>query len=129
MDLIERSATELRRMMMAADVSPCEVTAAFIGQIERTDREINAFTVTCFDEARRVAKTIEDTIRRGENAGVLAGLPIAIKDMSYVKGLRATSGSPIYADFVPDRDDLVVQFIREEGGVIVGKTNTTPPSP
>ncbi len=125
MTLIEQSALDLKRMMMTGEVSPTEVTEAFINQIDHADSKINAFTVTCFDEARAVARNVEQRIRRGQSIGLLAGLPIAIKDTSCVKGLRTTFGSPIYSDFIPDRDDLVIQFIKEEDGVIVGKTNTT----
>ena len=125
MTLIEDSAVELRRRMVTQEISPKDVLEAFIRQIERADPAINAFTATCFDDARTAAAEIEASILRGETQGLLSGLPVAIKDMNHVKGMPATYGSLIYADFVPGHDDRVVQFIREEGGVIVGKTNTT----
>ena len=125
MSLIETPAVVLRRRMMGQELSPVEVLDAFIARIEAADPAINAFTATCFDEARATAAALEAAIRRGEDPGLLAGLPVGIKDMNHVKGLPATYGSLIYADFVPEEDDRVVRFIREEGGVIVGKTNTT----
>ncbi len=125
MRLIEHSAVELKRMMAAKEVSPVEVLEAFIGQIEKADTFLNAFTVTCFDEAREIARQAEARIVQGDDIGLLEGLPVAIKDMNLTKGMRTTFGSPIYTDFVPDKDDLVVQFIRQAGAAICGKTNTT----
>ena len=123
--MIEQSASELRRRIAGKDLSPLELLDAYIAQIERTNPKINAFTVTCFDEARAAAKAVEARIMAGEEVGLLAGLPLAIKDMSLTKGMRTTFGSLIYENHVPDRDDLVVQFLREEGAIICGKTNTT----
>jgi len=125
MDLIEHPAADLKRMMATKEVSPVEVLEAFVARIEKADPAINAFTVTCFDEARAAARAAEERIMAGGATGMLEGLPVAIKDMSLTKGMRTTFGSPIYADFIPDHDDLVVQFLREEGAVICGKTNTT----
>jgi len=125
MGLHEYSAVELKRRMAAKDVSPTEVLDAFIARIEKADPSLNAFTVTCFDDARAAAREAEARIIRGDELGTLEGLPVAIKDMSLTKGMRTTFGSPIYTDFVPDKDDLVVQFIRQAGAAICGKTNTT----
>ncbi len=125
MNLILQSATELRRLIAVKEVSPTEVLDAFISQIERVNGAVNAFTVTCFDEARDAARIVEAGIMAGKQVGLLAGLPLAIKDMSLTKGMRTTFGSLIYEDYVPDHDDLIVQFLREEGAVICGKTNTT----
>jgi len=125
MDLIEQSAVDLKRMMAAKDVSPPEVLDAYINQIEKADPDINAFTVTCFDEARAAARASEAKITGGGALGILEGLPLAIKDMSLTKNMLTTFGSPIYADYIPDHDDLVVEFVRDAGAVICGKTNTT----
>jgi Asp-tRNA(Asn)/Glu-tRNA(Gln) amidotransferase A subunit family amidase len=127
--LIELSALELRRLIASREVSPVEVLDAFIAQIERADPAINAFTVTRFEDARAEAGAARARLAPGAgeplDAGALCGLPLAIKDLSLTRGLRTTFGSPIYRDFVPDTDDLVVQFVKEAGAVIVGKTNTT----
>ena len=125
MTLVQQSASELRRMILAHEVSPIEVLDAYIARIQAIDPQINAFTATCFDEARVTAAALADRIAKGEAPGLLAGLPVAIKDMTQTKGMRTTYGSPIYANFVPDRDDRVVGYIRAAGGVVFGKTNTT----
>jgi len=125
MEIIEMTAIDLRHAMAEKRLSPLEVLEAFISQTERADPAINAFTVTCFDEARAAAKAAEARIMAGEPLGLIEGLPLAIKDMSLTKGMRSTMGSLIYADQIPDHDDLVVSFVREEGATITGKTNTT----
>lgn len=125
MSIIEMGAIELRRAMVEKRLTPVEVADAFIAQTERADSTVNAFTVTCYDAARDAARAAERKIMAGETLGLLEGLPLAIKDMSLTQGMRTTFGSKIYADYVPDHDDLVVQFVREEGAVITGKTNTT----
>jgi amidase len=69
------------------------------------------------------AVQLDRRIRKGENPGPLCGLTVGIKDVTPVAGLRTTFGSPIYADYVPDEDALVVRRLREAGAVILGKTN------
>ncbi len=125
MDIVEMTARELKAAMVAKDLSPVEVTEAFIAQTEQADPEINSFTVTCFDEAREDAKAAEVRFDSDDASRLLEGLPLAVKDLSLTKGMRTTIGSLIYADYVPDRDDLVVQFVRDAGAVIIGKTHTT----
>jgi amidase len=125
MSIIQMSALALRQAMADKKLSPVEVLDAFINQTERTDPAVNAFTVTCFDEARAAAQASTARIMAGQPLGLLEGLPLAIKDMSLTKGMRTTFGSLVYEDHVPDHDDLVVAFVRDEGAVITGKTNTT----
>ena len=96
MNLILQSASELRRLIAVKEVSPTEVLDAFISQIERVNGAVNAFTVTCFDEARDAARIVEAGIMAGKQVGLLAGLPLAITDMSLTKGMRTTVGSVSY---------------------------------
>jgi len=60
---------------------------------------------------------------KGEPAGFLAGVPVAIKDLALTKGLRTTSGSRLYADYVPSHDDIVVERLKQAGAIVIGKTN------
>jgi Asp-tRNA(Asn)/Glu-tRNA(Gln) amidotransferase A subunit family amidase len=71
-----------------------------------------------------VAKEAEDTVMRGDDLGILHGLPIGVKDLQATRGLRTTWGSLLYKDHVPDTDDPVVANVRSEGGIILAKTNT-----
>jgi amidase len=121
-DLADRSASELARLVAARDVSPVEVLEACLARVGRYNPVINA-VVTLNDRARADALDLERRLARGEAPGPLAGLPVGIKDVTPVAGLRTTFGSPVYADYVPDEDALVVRRLRAAGAVILGKTN------
>ena len=130
MELTELSACTLRSMLLAREVTPLALLEASIARIAIADKRINAITATCLDEARAVATEIglqiaNGTITPEHPKGLLAGLPVTIKDLVNTKGMRTTYGSLIYADFVPERDDRVVGYIRDAGGVVFAKTNTT----
>ncbi|MFQ5690101.1 MAG: amidase [Gemmatimonadota bacterium] len=116
-------AAELRRRILRRELSPVEVTEACLAQVERHNEEINA-VVTLNDRALEEARALEKRLAGGEDPGPLSGLPVGIKDVTETAGIRTTYGSPLYADFVPDEDALVVRRFREAGAVILGKTNT-----
>jgi Asp-tRNA(Asn)/Glu-tRNA(Gln) amidotransferase A subunit family amidase len=103
--------------------SPVERVEAALEAIERLDPQLNAFTVVLADEARATALALERALAAGEDAGPLAGVPVAIKDHIWMRGAPATNGSLAYADFVPDVDCACVARLRDAGAVIVGKTN------
>lgn len=115
-------ATELLGRMERRELSPVEVTEACLAQVERYNRAVNA-VVTVSELALEEARAAEKRLARGE-AGPLAGLPVGIKDVTPVAGVRTTYGSPLFADHIPAEDALVVRRLREAGAVILGKTNT-----
>lgn len=100
-----------------------DVLAEALSRIEAKNVELNA-VVTLNPRAQEEARAIDARISRGEHVGPLAGVPVGIKDITPVAGLRTTYGSPIYADYVPDEDAEIVRRLRAAGAVIVGKTNT-----
>jgi len=118
------TATELARRIRQRDVSATEVLRAHVEQIARTNPQINAIVTTTFDAAEADARRVDAQLTRGEDPGPLAGLPVAHKDLTITKGVRTTFGSPIFKDFVPDRDALIVERLKAAGAVTVGKTNT-----
>ena len=118
------SAVELAQKLHSREVSAREVLDAHLVQIERINPKVNAVVTLDADGAYRQANDVDARRMRGEALGPLAGLPIACKDMERVKGMRTTFGSPIYRDYVPDVDTLMVERFRAHGMVIVGKTNT-----
>ena len=121
-ELADRSATELRQLVAAREVSAAAVIEASLHRVERVNDTINA-VVTLNPRALDDARAIDERLARGEAPGLLCGLPVGIKDVTPVGGLRTTYGSPIYADHVPDEDALVVRRLREAGAIILGKTN------
>ncbi len=118
------TATELARRIRRRDVSAIDVLRAHVEQIERTNTQINAIVTTTFEAAQADAQRVDAQLARGEDPGPLAGLPVAHKDLTITKGVRTTFGSPIFKDFVPDRDALIVERLKAAGAVTVGKTNT-----
>ena len=121
-DLADRSATEMRRLIAARDVSVVEVVQSCLERVERLNGTINA-VVTMNPHAVADALALDQRLARGEDPGPLCGLTVGIKDVTEVESLRTTFGSPMYADYVPDEDAVVVQRLRAAGAVILGKTN------
>ena len=123
-DACDLAAVEARRLIGLKQLSPTELLESCLGRIELTNWAVNAFVALDADAARKQAKAAEAAIARGEELGLLAGLPIGIKDLQATAGLRTTWGSLIYKDHVPTEDELGVANIRKAGGVVLGKTNT-----
>ncbi len=117
-------ATELVRLMRGRAVSVLEVMQAHLEQIERSNGQVNAIVTLVADQALKAARDCDLRLGRGEDCGPLCGLPVAHKDLAVTKGIRTTFGSPIFADFVPDEDAVVVERLRRGGALTVGKTNT-----
>lgn len=96
---------------------------AFLGRINEVNPSVNAIITLCADQARDTAKRL-DADHDGIDSKPLYGLPIAIKDLVLTKGIRTTFGSPIYRDYVPEVDELVVERVKRAGAIVIGKTNT-----
>jgi len=121
-DLVDKSAAEIRQLIAAREVSVREVIAASLARLEARNPTLNA-VVTLNPRAMDDAAALDARLDRGENPGLLCGLPAGIKDVTPVAGLRTTYGSTLYADHVATEDALVVRRLREAGAVILGKTN------
>lgn len=115
-------ASELVTRISARELSPSEVTEAVLDRMDRLNPILNAFCEPTRELARSTAAVLTERIAHGESVGPLAGVPIGIKDLIAVKGVRTAMGSPIYRDFVPDEDDIVVERVKAAGAVILGKT-------
>ena len=122
-ELLALSAVELRRRIGTKEISPVELLEACIERIERLNPAVNAVTAVCYGRAREEAKAAEKAALRGEPLGLLHGLPTGIKDLDETGGLLTTYGSPLYRDFVPERDGAMVARVRAAGAIVVGKTN------
>jgi amidase len=118
------SALDARRAIGRGQLSPLELLESCLARIEATNGSVNAIVAMDADAARRRAMEIEQAIARGEDVGLLAGLPIGVKDLQATAALRTTHGSLLFKDHVPAADELSVAQVRRAGGVILGKTNT-----
>src|SRR5882724_8109629 len=117
------SATKLRESIGRGEFSPVDLVQACLAQIDRLDPMLHAFVTVDRAGALAAARQAEADIRNGAPLGPLHGIPVAIKDDMWVKGLPATLGSLIFANFVPSHDGTVVRRLREAGAIIIGKTN------
>jgi amidase len=117
-------AAEARALIGAKKLSATELLESCILRIEKLDHAVNAMVARDYERARSAAKEADAQTIRGETLGALHGLPIGIKDLSDVEGLRTTYGSALFADHVPTKDELIVQSVRREGAIVLGKTNT-----
>ncbi|MCG8542612.1 MAG: amidase, partial [Alphaproteobacteria bacterium] len=124
LDLCLKSATELRRLLGAGDLSARELIEAHLAQIERLEPKVNAFVTVAAEQALEQAAAADERAAGGDALPALHGLPLAVKDLIRTRGLRTTFGSVLYADYVPDTDDLLAERYRRAGAIFIGKTNT-----
>jgi len=123
LELLYTPATELRERYKRRELSPVEVVEAVLARQERLNPILNAFLATTPDLAIEAAREAERVYASGEEPGLLAGIPISIKDNHALKGVRWTAGSLLYADRIADKDSLFVERVKRAGGAIIGKTN------
>ena len=120
--LVGKSASALVDALKEEAVSPLDLLDALEERIAFVEPAVNALPTLCFDRARDNAAAL---MRKPvEQRGRLAGLPVAIKDLTEVSGVRTTFGSRIYADHVPQQSDILVENIETEGGLVYAKTAT-----
>lgn len=122
-DICRMDAVTIVARVKAKELSPVEVVDAVLARMDQLEPTLHAFCTPTPDLARETAKQIEQSLMAGNDVGPLAGVPIGIKDLVCTKGIRTTSGSVAYKDFVPDEDDVVVERLKGAGAVILGKTN------
>jgi amidase len=119
------TATEMAQQIRTKKMSCREVMQAHLNRIDRINPIVNAIvTQIPAGQALAAADAADQALNRGEAAGPLHGLPIAHKDLVPTRDLRTTWGSPIFKDFVPDHDGLIVQRLKKAGAITIGKTNT-----
>ncbi|SEO99639.1 amidase [Trujillonella endophytica] len=123
-ELCLRPATELAALVRDRAVSARELLEVHLARIERLDPRLNAIVTLDPDGARAAADAADAALAAGDPVGPLHGLPVAHKDTHLTAGMRTTWGSPVHADHVPLRDELVVERLRRAGAIRVGKTNT-----
>ncbi|MGY3622887.1 amidase [Bradyrhizobium sp. USDA 10063] len=120
--LVRESACTVVDKLRAGEVTPLDLLDVLEKRISEVDDKVNALPILCFDRARQHAKALMQKPATGR--GLLAGMPVPIKDLTNVAGVLTTQGSPIYKDNVPARSDILVEHLENNGGVIYGKSNT-----
>lgn len=120
--LIRSTACAIVDQLNSGNVTPLDLLDALEKRIADVDGKTNALPTLCFDRARNHAKALMQ--KPAGERGLLAGLPIPIKDLTNVAGVKTTQGSPIYKDNIPASSDILVELIEANGGVIYAKSNT-----
>jgi amidase len=119
------TAREAVRLLRAGEISPVDLVQASLARIESTDGALNAVPTRCAERALAHARRLEGAKpAEGREHAWLGGLPIAVKDLNDVEGVRTTYGSALFADHVPDGSDAMVETLEANGAIVVGKTNT-----
>ena len=123
-DLFKMGAAELSKSIRNGERSPQIVVEKTLDRINKRNKNINAFITICDESARKDARRIESAIENNEDVGSLAGVPVAIKDLTDVAGTSTTFGSVPLANNIAKKNDIIVQRLKDAGAVVVGKTNT-----
>jgi amidase len=121
-ELVRATACAIVDRLNSGEVTPLDLLDVLEQRIAEVDGKVNALPTLCFDRARAHAKALME--KPAGARGLLAGMPIPIKDLTNVEGVRTTQGSPIYRDNIPARSDILVEHLETNGGVIYAKSNT-----
>src|SRR5262245_27980712 len=117
-------ATELARRIRARELSPVELLEAVLARVAEVDGRVHAFVTVDAEGAMTAARAAEAAVGRGEELGPLHGLPVSVKDLEAVAGVRLTFGTRFYEEHVPAADGPAASRLRAAGAVLFGKTNT-----
>jgi aspartyl-tRNA(Asn)/glutamyl-tRNA(Gln) amidotransferase subunit A len=123
MDLTFASMSDLTKQVLERKISALEITRHFLGRISELDPKLNAFITVDAEKAEEQARRVDQQVASGETHFRLAGLPFGIKDMLCTRGLRTTAGSKILENFVPPYDATIVERLKAQGAIILGKMN------
>ncbi len=123
MELNDLTIKEIRKGLIKKEFSAEELSEAYLDKIEKENDEIFAYLEICRVAAIDQAKAIDKNIEEGEDLAPLAGIPMAVKDNIMVEGVKCTCGSRILENYIAPYDATVIKKIKDQGAVILGKTN------
>ena len=112
---------ELRKQLDEKQIGAVELTNQYLEKIEKTDKTINSYITVCAEEALKDAENAQKMIDEGKQS-FLTGIPLSVKDNICTLGVKTTCASKMLEDFVPVYDATVMQKLRGEGIVMLGKT-------
>lgn len=116
---------EIARLVRSRKISPVDLTRRMLDRIQKIDPALNSYATVMTDHAMEAAAAAERDLAAGKYRGPLHGVPIAVKDLCFTRGVRTMAGTRVLRDFVPDEDATVVARIRAAGGIVLGKLNLT----
>jgi aspartyl-tRNA(Asn)/glutamyl-tRNA(Gln) amidotransferase subunit A len=122
-ELCYLSLRSLGTLIQRQELSPVEAAEAVVDRVDKFDRHLNSYITLLRDQALAQARAAEQEIHDGHYRGPLHGIPIAVKDLYYTKGIRTTAGSNILSDFIPTYDATVMARLLDAGAILIGKLN------
>ena len=120
-----RTITEVAEAIASKQVSPVEITAAMLQRIDELDGRLKSYATVMADSAMAAAQKAEQEIDAGMSRGPLHGVPIAVKDLCFTKGVRTMGAAKVLADHVPSFDGTVIAKLKSAGAILLGKLNLT----
>lgn len=123
MALNELTIYEAHEQLQAGKIKSVDLTKACLARLKEVDSKVKAFLTVTEREALEQAQAIDDTIAAGKEIGLLAGIPVGIKDLLCTEGIKTTAASNILGNYIPPYDATVVKLLKEAGAVLIGKTN------
>lgn len=124
-DLALQTLTAVAQRLRARDLSPVELTRHLLERIERLDRRFHSYVVVLAEQAMAQASTAEAAIAHGNYRGPLHGIPVAVKDLCFTKGIPTTCGAQMFADWKPEQDGTTVRQLVDAGAILLGKLHMT----
>jgi aspartyl-tRNA(Asn)/glutamyl-tRNA(Gln) amidotransferase subunit A len=122
-ELCYMSAGQLSRLIQSREVSPVEVIDAHLSRIQSTDKVLNSFITLLPEQAQAAARRAESEINSGSYRGPLHGIPVGLKDLFNTGGIRTTSGTRLFDNFIPRQDCTVAARFHQAGAILLGKLN------
>ena len=123
MNLKDLTVDKLGTLYRNREVTPTEVVGALYEEIERVDDALHVYLTTCRESALAEARRVDEMIEAGDSLPALAGIPVAIKDNMAIRNVRTTCGSRMLEDYVPPYTSTAIEWLRDAGAIVVGKTN------
>jgi aspartyl-tRNA(Asn)/glutamyl-tRNA(Gln) amidotransferase subunit A len=123
MEIASLTVDQVQQGLRGRRFSAAELAAEALRFAEAENPATNAYLRFCPDRALAAARRVDERLARGEHAGPLAGVPVAVKDVILTRGVRTTAGSRLLAHYLPPYDATAVTRLEQAGGVILGKTN------
>ena len=117
------SIARLGKMVRDKQLSPVELTQTYLDRIESLNGQLGSFITVMKEQALAQANEAERAIQSGDYKGPLHGIPIAVKDIIYTKGVLTSAGSKVLADHIPDKDSTLIERLNGVGAVLLGKLN------
>jgi len=119
------SLTDVAQLIESGELSSVELTELMLDRIDAIDSRLMSYATVMADQARDAARSADEEIRAGRYRGPLHGIPVAVKDLFYTRGVRTMGGSGALSNFVPEYDATVIAKLKESGAILLGKLNLT----